>query len=376
MGRIERPPGWILKYKERIEQGTITVEGILGEENKIREVPIKISSVKRAINAMGHPITEMRMGKPAEVKEIVVKAPFETGGKPDKVERGPGWLQKYREGIEKRTITVEEILEAENKIRETPIKIITVKRAINALGYPVSEMKSEGKGEAEDTIVETSGKTDKIEKGPEWLQKYRDRIEKGTITIGEILEAENKIRDVQIKRSSVKRAINSMGYPISEMQSERKEEAKETPETGGGEPNVVEKGPGWLQKYSDRIKKGAITVGEIMEAENKIRDVPIKRSSVKRAINAMGYPISEMRSERGEEVKGVEKPKKAGDAEAVVYSSSIGKISAATAKRFNTMKKSWEEDLDKSMHNDYFVNILLALAKLAEHGKSLAPVKR
>ena len=42
MGRIERPPGWILKYKERIEQGTITVEGILGEENKIRELPIKI----------------------------------------------------------------------------------------------------------------------------------------------------------------------------------------------------------------------------------------------------------------------------------------------------------------------------------------------
>ncbi len=376
MGRIERPPGWILKYKEKIEQGTITVERIQEEENKIRDVPIKISSVKRAINAMGHPITGMRRGKPAEVNERVVKAHFETGEKPEKVERGPWWLQKYRERIEKRMITVEEIMEAENKIRETPIKITTVKRAINALGYPVSEMKSERKGEAKGTPETGGGEPKVVEKGPGWLQKYRNRIEKGTITIGEILEAENKIRDVPIKRSSVTRAINSMGYPISEMQSERKGEAKGTPETGGGAPKVVEKGPGWLQKYSDRIKKGAITIGEILEAENKIRDVPIKRSSVKRAINAMGYPISEMRSERGEEMKGVEKTKKAGDAEAVVYSSSIGKISAATAKRFNTMKKGWEEDLDKSLHNDYFVNILLALAKLAEHGKSLAPVKR
>jgi len=151
MGRIERPPGWILKYKEKIEQGTITVERIQEEENKIRDVPIKISSVKRAINAMGHPITGMRRGKPAEVNERVVKAHFETGEKPEKVERGPWWLQKYRERIEKRMITVEEILEAENKIRETPIKITTVKRAINALGYPVSEMQSERKGEAKGT---------------------------------------------------------------------------------------------------------------------------------------------------------------------------------------------------------------------------------
>jgi len=303
MGRIERPPGWILKYKERIEQGTITVEEILEEESKIRDVPIKISSVTRAINAMGHPITGMRRGKSAEVKERGVK------------ERG---------------------------VKDP---------------------------------FETSGKTEKIERGPRWLQKYSGRIKKGTITVEEILEAENKIRDVPIKIATVKRAVNAMGYPISEMRSERKGEAKGTPETGG-EPKILEKGPGWLQKYSDRIKKGTITIGEILEAENKIRDVPIKRSSVTRAINAMGYPISEMKSERREEVKGVEKAKKAGEAEVVAYSSSIGKISAATAKRFNMMKKSWEEDLDKSLHNDYFVNILLALAKLSEHGKSLAPVKR
>ncbi|MEA2075203.1 MAG: hypothetical protein U9O85_05660 [Euryarchaeota archaeon] len=374
MGRIERPPGWILKYKERIEQGTITVEEILEEESKIRDVPIKISSVTRAINAMGHPITGMRRGKPAEVKERGVKDPFETSGKTEKIERGPRWLQKYSGRIEKGTITVEEILEAENKIRDVLIKIATVKRAVNAMGYPISEMRSERKGEAKGT-PETGGEPKIVEKGPGWLQKYSDRIKKGTITIGEILEAENKIRDVPIKRSSVTRAVNAMGYPISEMRSERGVEAKGTPETGG-KPKIVEKGPGWLQKYSDRIKKGTITIGEILEAENKIRDVPIKRSSVTRAVNAMGYPISEMRSERREEVKGVEKAKKAGETEVVAYSSSIGKISAATAKRFNMMKKSWEEDLDKSLHNDYFVNILLALAKLSKHGKSLAPVKR
>jgi len=57
--------------------------------------------------------------------------------------------------------------------------------------------------------------------------------------------------------------------------------------------------------------------------------------------------------------------------EAVDYSSSIGKISKETEKRFNAIKKSWEKDLNKSLHNDYFVNILLALAKLVEHGKTL-----
>ncbi|MHC1599370.1 MAG: hypothetical protein ACXQS5_00895 [Candidatus Methanospirareceae archaeon] len=298
MGRIERPPGWILKYKERIEQGTITVEEILEEENKIRDVPIKISSVTRAINAMGHPITGMRRGEGVEVREGEAKRNVETDEKKGKIGRGPGWLQKYRDRIEKGMITVEEILDEENKIRETPIKITTVKRAINAMGYPLTEMRSEGKGEA-------------------------------------------------------KKALET-----------------------GGKLKVVEKGPGWLQKYRDRIEKGTITVEEILDEENKIRDVPIKRSSVKRAINAMGYSITEMRSERKKETKEVGKTKKAGETEAVVYSSSIGKISAATVKRFNKMKKSWEEDLDKSLHNDYFVNILLALAKLVEHGKTLAPVKR
>jgi len=160
-----------------------------------------------------------------------------------------------------------------------------------------------------------------------------------------------------------------MGYPITRLQEgkkEEKEEAKESTETGG-KSERKEKGPGWLQKYSERIEQGTITVDEILEEENKIREVPIKRSSVTRAVNAMGYPLTEMRSEEREE---------AGEVKAAVYSSNIGKISEATAKRFNAMKKSWEEDLSKSLDTDYFVNILLALAKLAEHGKSLVPVKR
>ena len=297
MGRIERPPSWILKYKERIAQGKITVEGILEEENKMREEPIKISSVTRAINALGHPITGMRSGKMAGVKEGEAKESVESG---EKTERGPGWLQKYHERIEQGKITVDEILEEENKIREEPIKIATVKRAVNSMGYPITEMRS--------------GKMAEVKEGEV----------KGSVESGE----------------------------------------------------KTERGPGWLQKYHERIEQGKITVDEILEEENKIREMPIKRSSVTRAVNSMGYPLTEMRKERRKEAKEVEKTKKAGEAEAVVYSSSIGKLSATTAKRFNEMKKSWEEDLDKSLHNDYFVNILLALAKLAEHGKSLAPVNR
>ncbi|MHC1610100.1 MAG: hypothetical protein ACXQTW_00600 [Candidatus Methanospirareceae archaeon] len=299
MGRIERPPSWILKYRERIEKGTITVEEILEEENRIREAPIKIATVKRAINALGYPISGLQRGKRGEVEEGRARGAVESGKVKEK--KGPGWLQKYRDRIEKGTITVEEILEEENRIRETPIKIATVKRAINALGYPISELQRGKRGEVE-------------ERGAE-----------GAVESGKIKE---------------------------------------------------KKGPGWLQKYRDRIEKGTITVDEILEEENRIREVPIKRSSVTRAINALGYSITGMRRERRKEAKGVKEKRKASEAEVVVYSSSIGKLSAATVKRFNKIKKRWEEELDKPLHNDYFLNILLALAKLAEYGKSLTPVKR
>ncbi|HUV80473.1 MAG TPA: hypothetical protein VMW40_06605 [Candidatus Bathyarchaeia archaeon] len=217
----------------------------------------------------------------------------------------------------------------------------------------------------------------RIERPPSWILKYRERIEQGKITVEGILEEENKIRELPIKVSSVTRAINALGHPITGMRSGKMAEVKEGEAKGTVESGEkTESGPGWLQKYREMIEQGKITVDEILEEENKIRELPIKRSSVTRAVNSMGYPITEMRSGKMAEVKEVEKTKKAGGAEAVVYSSSIGKLSAATAKRFNEIKRSWEEDLDKSLHNDYFVNILLALAKLAEHGKSLAPVNR
>jgi hypothetical protein len=293
-----------------------------------------------------------------------------------RIERPPNWILKYKERIEKGTITVEEILEEENKVRTVPIKRSSVTR-INSMGYPITELRIEKEKEEEEEQepVETREEPERIEKGPGWLQKYRERIEKGTITVEEILEEENKVRTVPIKRSSVTRAINSMGYPITGLRIEKeKEEEEQEPVETREEPERIEKGPGWLQKYRERIEKGTITVEEILEEENKMRTVPIKRSSVTRAINSMGYPITELRSGKKEEVKEVEKPKK--EAEAVVYSSSIGKISEETARRFNAMKKSWEEDLGKPLHNDYFVNILLALAKLVEHGKVLTPVKR
>ncbi|MGB3458345.1 MAG: hypothetical protein WBB08_03410 [Halobacteriota archaeon] len=305
MGRIERAPGWILKYKGRIEQGTVTVEAILEEENKLRAEPIKISSVTRAINAMGCPITGLRREKQVDVDRT--KADGEAGRSIEKgserIVGGPDWLQKYRERIEKKAITVEDILEEENKLREQPIKLSTVTRAVNTMGYPITDLRR--------------GK--KSEQG-------------AAVGGGEKSEGE---------------AIKT--------RSER---------TGSG--------PGWLQKYRERIENGTIMVEGILEEENKIRSEPIKISSVTRAVNAMGYPIVGLRRERKGEVKKLEKPKKAGTIEPQYFG--IDKISEETEKRFISIKKSWEEELGKSLNNDYFVNVLIALAKLVEYGKTLTPV--
>ena len=384
MGRIERPPGWILKYQDRIESGAITVEGILEEENKLRDVPIKISSVTRAINAMGVPITGLRGGAAPREAPVAVPARERDAvghGNPDPLplDQGPEWLQKYRERILQGTITADDILTEENKRRSAPIKITTVKRAVNAMGYPVSGLRKEpGESESEVEIPEAREPVKSEEKGPGWLQKYRERIVQGTITVDEILAEENKLRELPIKRSSVTRAISALGYPLIGMVKEPREEAKgpakilpEPPrEEAKGGP---EKGPGWLQKYRERILQGTITVDEILAEENKLRELPIKRSSVTRAINAMGYPIAGMRLEGKEAAKVVEKPKKGAEAEAVAFASSIGKLSEATAKRFMALKKSWEEELGKTLPNDHFLNLILAVAKLVEHGKTLTP---
>jgi|GEM_PF-632639 len=389
MGRIERPPSWILKYQDRIASGAIKVEEILEEENKLRDVPIKISSVTRAINAMGVPITGLRVG--TTEREVAVAVPVRARevvehGNPNQTDRGPEWLQTYRERILQGTITVDEILAEENKRRSAPIKIATVKRALNTMGYPITGLRKEPGNSASEVEIpeaheavksEEKGPVKSEEKGPGWLQKYRKRIVQGTITVDEILAEENKLREQPIKRSSVTRAINTLGYPLIGMRKEPSEDESKAEVLP--EPPLVEakggpeKGPGWLQKYRKRIVQGTITVDEILAEENKLREQPIKRSSVTRAINAMGYPIAGMRFEGKEAAKVVEKPKKGEEVETVVFASSIGKLSDATAKRFMAIKKSWEEELGKTLANDHFLNLLLALAKLVEHGKSLTP---
>ncbi len=289
MGRIERAPDWILKYEERIKEGTSRVEAILEAENRIRAVPIKLSTVTRAINAMWHPITGLRTGELVEAATMTEQ--HGKSGARSRIERGPEWLQKYRDGIENRTITAEEILEAENRIRAVPIKLPTVTRAINAMGYPLIGLRTEEM--AEEAVIEkkVASKMEappKPEISPYWIRKYREKIEEGTITVEAILEAENRIHAVPIKLSTITRAINLLRHPVTDLVERRK--------------------PG--------IKRGE-----------------------------------------------------------GVYSSSIGKISESTANKFNSIKNSWEKELGKSLHEDYFLNILLALAKLVGHGKTLAPAK-
>ncbi|MBC8521254.1 MAG: hypothetical protein H8D26_04600, partial [Methanomicrobia archaeon] len=315
MGRIERAPSWILKYKERIEKGAITVEDILEVENKEREEPIKISSVTRAISAMGYPLTGLRRGKSEEagVREEKKEEPVKESAEPGRTERGPGWMQKYRERIEKKAITAEDILEEENRIRAVPIRLITVTRAINALGYPLTGLrrgKSEEAGvreEKKEEPVKESAEPGRTERGPGWMQKYRERIEKKAITAEDILEEENRIRAVPIRLITVTRAINALGYPLTGLRRGKSEEAgvreekREEPVKESAEPGRIERGPGWMQKYRERIEKRTITAEDILEEENRIRAAPIKLITVTRAISAMGYPLTGLRRGKSEE---------------------------------------------------------------------------
>ncbi|NQE06660.1 hypothetical protein C5S32_12390 [ANME-1 cluster archaeon GoMg1] len=213
----------------------------------------------------------------------------------------------------------------------------------------------------------------RIDEAPGWIQKYMERIDKRAIAVEDILKAENKVRVTPIKLSTVTRALNSMGYSVAELRSGETVDlaAGVKKEKQGEKIKKARIGPDWLQKYCDRIENGTITVEDVLEEENKIRPEQIKISTVTRALNSMGYLITDLR--RGKEGKPIKAKAIEEGIEKVVYSSGIGKISKATEKRFADIKKSWEEHLDKSMQDDYFVNILLALAKLLEHGKTLAP---
>jgi len=448
MGRIERAPAWILKYRDRIERGAVTVEEILEEENRVRDKPIKLSTVTRAINALGFQTSGLHRAEESETSPSPAGSETAVAVNEEKKGSGPGWLQKYRERIENGTITVEEILEEENRIRDKPIKLSTVTRAINAMGFHTSGLHRSAKAESEfKTVTAAEAETGEEEKkgsGPGWLQKYRERIENGTITVEEILEEENRIRDKPIKLSTVTRAINAMGFHTSGLHRSAKAESEfktvTAAEAETGEEEKKGSGPGWLQKYRERIENGTITVEEILEEENRIRDKPIKLSTVTRAINAMGFQTSGLRRgtkktktaveeevveeeatpywilkyrnriENGtitmeeileEENRIRDKPIKLstlaralniiGSArkkeeklemeseirtrERTDFQSSIGEITEATKKRFDAIKGDWERDLGRTLHNDYFMNILLALAKLLGYGKTLAMKK-
>ena len=284
-----------------------------------------------------------------------------------RIERAPAWILKYRDRIERGAVTVEEILEEENRVRDKPIKLSTVTRAINAMGFQTSGLHRAEESETSPSPAgsETAVAVNEEKKGsgPGWLQKYRERIENGTITVEEILEEENRIRDKPIKLSTVTRAINAMGFQTSGLRRGTKKTKTAV------EEEVVEEEatPYWILKYRNRIEDGTITVEEILEEENKIRDKPIKLSTLARALNIIG-------SARKKEVK-LEMESEIRTRERTDFQSSIGEITEATKKRFDAIKGDWERDLGRTLHNDYFMNILLALAKLLGYGKTLAMKK-
>jgi len=284
-----------------------------------------------------------------------------------RIERAPAWILKYRDRIERGAVTVEEILEEENRVRDKPIKLSTVTRAINAMGFQTSGLHRAEESETSPSPAgsETAVAVNEEKKGsgPGWLQKYRERIENGTITVEEILEEENRIRDKPIKLSTVTRAINAMGFQTSGLRRGTKKTKTAV------EEEVVEEEatPYWILKYRNRIENGTITMEEILEEENRIRDKPIKLSTLARALNIIG-------SARKKEVK-LEMESEIRTRERTDFQSSIGEITEATKKRFDAIKGDWERDLGRTLHNDYFMNILLALAKLLGYGKTLAMKK-
>jgi len=284
-----------------------------------------------------------------------------------RIERAPAWILKYRDRIERGAVTVEEILEEENRVRDKPIKLSTVTRAINAMGFQTSGLHRAEESETSPSPAgsETAVAVNEEKKGsgPGWLQKYRERIENGTITVEEILEEENRIRDKPIKLSTVTRAINAMGFQTSGLRRGTKKTKTAV------EEEVVEEEatPYWILKYRNRIENGTITMEEILEEESKIRDKPIKLSTLARALNIIG-------SARKKEEK-LEMESEIRTRERTDFQSSIGEITEATKKRFDAIKGDWERDLGRTLHNDYFMNILLALAKLLGYGKTLAMKK-
>jgi len=98
---------------------------------------------------------------------------------------------------------------------------------------------------------------------------------------------------------------------------------------------------------------------------------------VKRAINALGFSIGALKREEEEidvrERKGARRPAEEREERgAAVFHLSL---SGETKRLFQDVKRRWEASLGKSLPDEYFLNILLVLARLAERGKTLVPRK-
>ena len=294
----------------------------------------------------------------------------------------PAWILKYRDRIERGEITLEEILEEENKIRKKPIKLATVKRAVNALGFSVEGLRAipperaferEKRGVAYG--VETA-KTAEFAEEAEEAEKVMEEGEEAEEPLESWLTMEEEMP------AAAEEAAEEEGIKVAVPQAEgeavereREEEGEEEEEEG--KKRRREGAPAWILKYKEKIERGEITAEEILEEENKHREKPIKLSTVKRAINALGFSIGALKREEEEidvrERKGARRPAEEREERgAAVFHLSL---SGETKRLFQDVKRRWEASLGKSLPDEYFLNILLVLARLAERGKTLVPRK-
>jgi len=292
----------------------------------------------------------------------------------------PAWILKYRDRIERGEITLEEILEEENKIRKKPIKLATVKRAVNALGFSVEGLRAippERAFEREKRGVAYGVETAKTAEFAEEAEEAEKVMEEGE-------EAEEPLESWLTMEEAAEEAAEEEGSKVAvpeaegeavEREREREEEGEEEEEEG--KKRRREEAPAWILKYKEKIERGEITAEEILEEENKHREKPIKLSTVKRAINALGFSIGALKREEEEidvrERKGARRPAEEREERgAAVFHLSL---SGETKRLFQDVKRRWEASLGKSLPDEYFLNILLVLARLAERGKTLVPRK-
>lgn len=296
----------------------------------------------------------------------------------------PAWILKYRDRIERGEITLEEILEEENKIRKKPIKLATVKRAVNALGFSVEGLRAipperaferEKRGVAYG--VETA-KTAEFAEEAEEAEKVMEEGEEAEEPLESWLTMEEEMpaaAEEAAEEEGIKVAVPQAEGEVVEREREREEEGEEEEEEG--KKRRREGAPAWILKYKEKIERGEITAEEILEEENKHREKPIKLSTVKRAINALGFSIGALKREEEEidvrERKGARRPAEEREERgAAVFHLSL---SGETKRLFQDVKRRWEASLGRSLPDEYFLNILLVLARLAERGKTLVPRK-